>query len=72
MESLGIQEVVTGPVCDRFASTLQVKNGRYELSLPWREYHEHLPDNCRRRLRGLLKRLQQSLEVLREYDNIIR
>jgi len=27
------------------ACTLQVKNGRYEVSLPWREYHDDLPDN---------------------------
>ena len=55
--------------------TLQVKNGRYEVSLPWREYHDDLPDNyslSRRRLHGLLKRLQQNPEVLREYDSIIR
>ena len=71
LESLGIEEVSVDPVCDRFTSTLQVKDGRYEVSLPWREYHEDLPDNyhlSRRRLRGLLKRLQQSPE---EYDSII-
>ena len=75
LESLGIEEVANDPVCDRFASTLQVKNGRYEVSLPWRKYHDDLPDNyslSRRRLHGLLKRLQQNPEVLREYDSIIR
>ena len=50
------------------------KDGRYELSLPWREHHDDLPDNynlSRRRLHELLKRLQQNPEVLREYDSII-
>ena len=45
LESLGIEEVSNDPVCDRFTSTLQVKNGRYEVSLPWRDYHDDLPDN---------------------------
>ena len=75
LESLGIEEVANDPVCDRFASTLQVENGRYQVSLPWREYHDDLPDNyslSRRRLHSLLKRLQQNPEVLQEYDSIIR
>lgn len=74
LESLGIEEVSNDPVCDRFTSTLQVRNGRYEVSLPWRDYHDDLPDNydlSRRRLHGLLKRLQQNPAVLREYDSII-
>ena len=74
LESLGIEEVSNDPVCDRFTSTLQIKNGRYEVSLPWRDYHDDLPDNydlSRRRLHGLLKRLQQNPEVLREYNSII-
>ena len=57
LESLGI-EVANNPVCDRFASTLQVKNGRYEVSLPWCEYYNDLPDNyslSRRRLYGTWK-----------------
>ena len=58
LESLGIEEVANDPVFDRFASTLQVENGRYQVSLPWREYHNDLPDNhslSRRRLYSLLK-----------------
>ncbi len=50
-------------------STLQLKNGRYEVSLPWRD---HLPDNYNLRLSGLLKRLQQNQKVLQEYHSIIQ
>jgi len=74
LESFGIKEVQTNPVCDHFSSTLQVKDGRYEVCLPWRECHNVLPDNyelSRRRLHSLLKRLRQSPEVLKEYDSII-
>ena len=74
-ESLGIEEGTIDPVSDQFASSLQVQNGRYKVSLPWRAYHEDLPDNynlSRRRLHGLLKRLRWNPDVLREYDPIIR
>ena len=40
LEYLGIEEVSSDPACDHFASTLQVKDGRYEVSLPWREHHQ--------------------------------
>lgn len=62
LESLGIQEPIDS-VHDQFASTVQMKGGRYEVSLPWREYHDTLPDNhalSRRRLFGLLRRLKQT------------
>lgn len=34
LKSLGIKEVSSDSSCDHFASTLQVKGGRYEVSLP--------------------------------------
>lgn len=74
LESLGIQEA-SDPVSDQFANTVQMKGGRYEVSLPWREYHDPLPDNydlSRRRLYGLLRRLKQNPAILQEYDTIIR
>jgi hypothetical protein len=74
LESLGIERVSNDPASDHFSSTLQRRDGRYEVSLPWREHQDSLPDNydlSRRRLYGLLKRLQQNPEVLREYDSII-
>ena len=45
------------------------------ISLPWREYHEQLPDNyglSLKRLQGLLRRLKQTPAILQEYDAIIR
>ena len=54
---------------------VQLKNGRYEVSLPWREYHESLPDNydlSLRCLQGLLRRLRQDPAILKEYNAIIQ
>ena len=75
LESLGIQAPSSDPVSDQFTSSIQRKEGRYEVSLPWREYHNPLPVNyhlCHKRLRGLLQRLKQEPDVLHEYDSIIR
>ena len=62
-------------VDDQFMDSIKMVNGRYEVSLPWREGHDPLPTNydlSKRRLTGLLRRLKQSPEVLKEYDSIIR
>ena len=76
LESLGIQpEFSEDSVSDHFSSSVQMKEGRYEVSLPWRECHDPLPTNydlSRRRLTGLLRRLRQRPDVLKEYDLIIR
>ena len=61
-------------VHDKFTQRITVNNHRYEVSLPWRQGHPRLPVNfelCRKRLCGLLKRLQQTPELLQEYDDII-
>ena len=52
-----------------------MKGSRYEVSLPWRDCHNPLPTNydlSRRRLTGLLRRLKQSPDILKEYDSIIQ
>lgn len=73
LESFGI-----GPdrsVLDEFQDKVCFTEGRYEVSLPWKDPHQLLPDNHQlslRRLRGLLRRLRQDQEVLTEYDTIIR
>ncbi len=40
LESFGIKQPLSDPVCDRFASTLQLK-----IRIPWRDHHKDLPDN---------------------------
>ena len=52
-----------------------LKDGRYSVNLPWKEYHETLPDNyenCVVRLKSLLRKLRQEPEMLTNYDQIIR
>ena len=75
LESLGIQVYsMENNVSDHFASSVKMKDGRYEVLLPWRECHDPLPTNydLSRRLTGLLHRLKQSPEILREYNAIIQ
>ena len=74
LESLGIQPN-EATVYDKFESSIQLNGKRYEVSLPWKESYAPLPDNydlSLKRLVGLLKRLRQSPEILRQYDTVIR
>ena len=60
---------------DQFTKSIQMKDGRYQVSLPWREHHKPLPTNQKLSLKllyGLLCRIKQDPEVLLEYDAIIR
>ena len=74
LESFGI----IGPehsVLDEFQDSIHFTDGRYEVSLPWKDPHQLLPDNyqlCVRRLQGLLRRLRQDPKLLLEYDSIIK
>ena len=74
LESLGI----TGSersVHQEFEESISFKNGRYEVSLPWKHPHPVLPDNyklSRNRLQSVLRRLCQTPIILQEYDSIIR
>jgi hypothetical protein len=73
LESMGINPREES-VQTRFTQEIVFKNGRYEVSLPWREGHQALPDNyvpCVRRLYGLLRRLKHEPELLQEYNKII-
>ena len=57
LESMGIQVKGSDPsVDDQFMDSIKMVNGRYEVSLPWREGHDPLPTNydlSKRRLTGL-------------------
>ena len=59
---------------DEFQDTVAVRDGRYEVSLPWKDSHKQLPDNfsCHLSLRGLLQWLRQSPDLLRQYDGVIQ
>lgn len=74
IESLGILEQ-EDVVQNQFDQHVSFENGRYTVSLPWRDHCLVLPtkyDLCLRRLKGLLKRLRRSPDLLRKYDSIIR
>ena len=74
LEALGIQEEER-TLFDEFASYVKFEKGRYKVALPWREFHDPLPDNHQlsaKRLQGLLRRLKQEPAILEEYDRIIQ
>ena len=43
LESLGIERADKS-LHDTFKENISFKDGRYEVSLPWEEFHDHLPD----------------------------
>ena len=52
-----------------------MKDGRYQVQLPWKETHPLLPDNyniCVNRLQSLLHCLRKDDNLLHNYDQIIR
>ena len=74
LESLGIERADKS-LHDTFKENISFKDGRYEVSLPWKEFHDHLPDNYMlslRRLEGLIKQLRQTPEILKEYNATIQ
>ena len=74
LESLGIKGTEEA-VLDEFIQTIQFKEGCYEVTLLWKDPHPPLPDNfelSRKRLTGLLRRLQENPAVMHEYDATIQ
>ena len=74
LESLGIEDP-GNTVLEEFAQTIHFNKGRYEVALPWKDSHPPLPDNfdlSSKRLQGLLRRLRQDPDIMREYDSIIK
>ena len=52
----------------------RIENGRYEVSLPFKEVHEVIPDNflhCLQRLKAKLKPLTNSPEILTQYHVVM-
>ena len=74
LESFGITQP-DRTTLDEFQDSIRLVDGRYEVSLPWKDSCPVLPDNYQlslRRLRGLLLRLRKDEEVFAEYDAIIK
>ena len=74
LESLGIERADKS-LHDTFRENISFKDGRYEVCLPWKEFHDPLPDNYTlslRRLEGLIKRLRQTPEILKDYKATIQ
>ena len=60
---------------NKFQETVQFKDGRYEIALPWKDSHRILPNSYQlslNRLDRLLRCLQQDKDILREYDPVIK
>ena len=61
-------------VLENFNSSVNFKDGRYEVSFPFKEFHQELGDNYltnKGRLKNLFKKLKENKELLFEYDKII-
>ena len=74
LESLGISNSNVS-VHQKFQENILFKDGHYEVCLPWKEPRPILPDNyelSKRRLHSLLRRLNQTPDILHEYDSVIQ
>ena len=57
LESLGIQKREKTLYYDDLATHIAFRGGRYQVALPWKEFHEPLPNNYLlsvKRLQGLM------------------
>ena len=73
LEAIGVS-TQEETVHEKFLDTIHLNNGRYEVSLPWREQHALLPDNHAQavsRLASVLKRLRKNPGLFEEYNRII-
>ncbi len=73
LEALGIQWVEK-TLYDDFTSSITFSQGRYEVTLPWKEFHDSLLDHYQlslKRLNGLLRRLRQEPVILEQYNHTV-
>ena len=64
-----------GSVYEQFLENICMKDGRYQVQLPWKETHPLLLDNysiCVNRLQSLLLHLRKDDNLLHNYNQIIR
>ena len=75
IETIGIREDESS-VYEDFLNTIKYDEVKYhyEVKLPWKSDHGHLPDNfsnAARRLNSQFKRLKQKPEILKQYHQTI-
>ena len=73
LESIGVL-ANEASVHDKFLDTIHKRDGRYEVSLLWKEHHHLLPDSYEvavSHLNSVLKCLRRNPELLAEYNRII-
>ncbi|KAL5502091.1 hypothetical protein EMCRGX_G008809 [Ephydatia muelleri] len=74
LDTLGIKEGEQS-VFQKFVEDVSFRGGHYCVRLPWKFPRIMLPGNqelCQRRLYNLLRRLQQSPQILAQYNEIIQ
>eukprot|EP00731_Ephydatia_muelleri_P005900 Em0003g148a len=74
LDTLGIKEGEQS-VYQKFVEDVSFRGGHYCVRLPWKFPRIMLPGNqelCQRRLYNLLRRLQQSPQILAQYNEIIQ
>ena len=76
LESLGVKQP-DQCILTEFKEKIKIKlkNGHYQVSLPWNDVHPPLLDNYQlalKCLQGLRHNLQQQSTLLKEYDTIIQ
>ena len=80
LESMGISPQVDPPEKEfltsyQATSITQSDDGAYTASFPWKEEHPPLPTNfnvCEKRTRATARRLHQTPDLLKCYDDIIK
>ena len=64
----------TDPAVKHFKSTVQKKEGRYFVNLPWKEEHQPLPTNegpAKQQVKSLIQRLKKQPKILQGYHELI-
>ena len=74
LESLGINDYES-TVIRRFEDSIIFRDGRYQVTLPWKDPETVLPDNYQlshKRLLSLIARLKRDPSTLQMYDAVIK
>ena len=78
LESIGIKDsaVVSDNsiALEKFNKSLNYKNGRYSVTLPWKNEKPELPENRTMavgRLKSLVRRMKDNPDLIKKYDGII-